>query len=345
MTRRIKKIEIEKLDFKLDYFKDQTILLLGTSGTGKSKIILDIMNLIKDDVPTCYVFSPTNSVNQTFTDIIPNACISEDVNLEQIKSIIELQEKRIKIHDTCNDKQNLTEIAFKLNTSIVQIIQAINLKYAQSKKKIERADLNPVEKIEKLDEQYNKTIIKYLKKHIKEHYSTSNKNLTEAEHNIVNLLDINVNILLIFDDCAATAKDWGKSEIIKKIFYQGRHYKITTIISLQGDKELIPVIRQNAFTVFFTTLQCATGFFNSTSNSFSKEQKKEVELKGKEIFKKVQGKDTYQKMCYIRLKELICYHKAELRSKFIYNQDLFDKFQNNNKNSSIKLTNDFIKQL
>jgi ABC-type dipeptide/oligopeptide/nickel transport system ATPase component len=344
MSRRVTKIAIEKLNFKIDYFKDQTILLLGTSGTGKSKIILDIMNLIKDDVPTCYVFSPTNSVNHTYTDIIPNACISEDVNLEQIKCIFELQEKRIEIYKMCNDKQTLTEIAYKLNSSIVQIIQTINLKYAQSKKKIEKSNDNVVENIEELDNQYNKTIIKYLKKHIKENYNANNSILNETENNIVNLLDINVNILLIFDDCAATAKDWGKSEIIKKIFYQGRHYKITTIISLQGDKELIPVIRQNAFTVFFTTLQCATGFFGSTSNNFSKEQKKDAELKGKEIFKKIQSKDSFRKMCYIRLEEMIYYHKAELRSKFIYNQQLFDKFQDN-KNQSIQLTNAFIKQL
>jgi ABC-type dipeptide/oligopeptide/nickel transport system ATPase component len=119
MSKKItSKVNIEKLEFNINMFKDKTILLLGTSGTGKSKIILDIMHTIKDEVPVSYIFCPTNSVNDTFTGIVPDCFISEDVDVDKLENIIKMQEIRMKIYKKCNDKQILTDIAFKLNDSI-----------------------------------------------------------------------------------------------------------------------------------------------------------------------------------------------------------------------------------
>lgn len=52
------KTSIDKLDFKIDLFLNKSTLLIGGAGTGKTKIILDIMNLIKNEISTCYVLSP-----------------------------------------------------------------------------------------------------------------------------------------------------------------------------------------------------------------------------------------------------------------------------------------------
>ncbi len=348
MSRRIsvkKQIQIEKLEFDKKNFLDRSTILLGTSGTGKSKIIMDILHLIKDDVPMCYIFCPTNDVTDAFTGVVPNSCISLTLDVIYLQQIIKMQEERMKIYKLCNDKETLSEIAYKLDDSVITKIHIINDKYIKCKKKLE--EIGDIEKMDKLDELYDKQLIKHLKTHIKLNYNDSTKKLlTEHENNIVKLLDINIKVVIVLDDCASKAKDWGKSEVIKEIFFQGRHYQITTIISLQGDKEITPVIRQNAFVVFFTTMQCMKGFFNSSANSFSKDQQKEAEEKGKEIFKKEKGKDTFKKACYIRLNDLICYHKATLRSKFVFNKTLFDNFENDIKNTNnIKLTDEFMKKL
>ena len=350
MSRRIiekKKIAIEKLDFSVNNFLNKTTLLLGMSETGKSKIIIDILHILKEEVPVCYIFCPTNNLTRSFTGIVPESCISTVLEIKHLQGIMKMQEERIKIHKLCNDKETLSNIAYKLDESILSKIYVINQNYAKCRKKLEAA--NKIEKISELDNTYDTRIVSCLKSHIKQYYNeNTQKLLSEHEDNIVKFLDINIKVIIVLDDCAANAKEWGKSEIIKEIFFQGRHYQITTIISLQGDKELTPVIRQNAFIVFFTTMQCLKGFFTSNSNNFSKEQQKEAEKIGREIFKKEDNKDTFRKACYIRLKDKLCYHKATIHNKFVFNKVLFDIFEesgNNSSSNSIKLTNDFIKKL
>lgn len=347
MSRKTKKsdakannVKIEPLDFIKDDFINRTTLLLGASETGKTKIILDILHLIKDDVPICYAFSPTNEVNDTFTKIIPKSFIDNDVDVEKLESIIKRQEIRLKIYKRCNNKNILTDIALKLNPSINDKINVINMTYAES---IKRLNGNH-EKIESLSKKYDDVIIQTLKKHIKDNLYAKNK-LSEEERNIIDFLDINIKICLILDDCAATARVWGKSETIKKIFYQGRHYGITTIISLQNDKEVVPAIRQNAFHVFFTTQPSFNGYFTSKENGFSKEQKANADAAGNEIFKKVNGKDTFKKPYYNRLKDKMYYHKATLHPKFIYNSELFEMFNDKEEDTKLNLTNNFIKTL
>lgn len=343
--RRVQKKEIEKLDFKVDYFKNRTILLLGASNSGKSRIIIDIMHLLKEEVPICYIFSPTNKVNGTFSGIIPESLIADDVNLECIENIFANQEERIKIYKLCNDKNILIDIAYKLEPSITSMIELINNKYIQNRVYLQKN--KDVGKIEKLDDAYNSQIVQVLKNHIKKHHISANFNkLNEQENNIARLLDINVNVLLVFDDVGSNSKTWGKSEVIKKIFFESRHYNITTMIAMQSDKELIPAIRKNAFIVFFTNPQCLQGFYESTSNNFTKEQKKEASLICKEIFKKVDNKDTYKKACYIRLDDKLTHYKARLHDKFVYNSELFEKFPSETSSDVLSsLTNDFIQKL
>jgi hypothetical protein len=50
---------------------------------------------------------------------------------------------------------------------------------------------------------------------------------------------------LLFDDCLSDAKGWGKDEHIKEIFFNGRHYKILFILTMQSPMQIGPALRTN----------------------------------------------------------------------------------------------------
>ena len=58
------------------------------------------------------------------------------------------------------------------------------------------------------------------------------------------------NVFLILDDMMDSADIWKKDEMIKKVFYNGRHYNIMCIINSQYINILPPGIRQNFDYVF-----------------------------------------------------------------------------------------------
>jgi hypothetical protein len=82
---------------------------------------------------------------------------------------------------------------------------------------------------------------------------------------------------LIADDCAGSVSEWGKSDHLSELFFNGRHYHITTIIALQDEQLLPPKIRSNAFNCIFTTKKCATAYFSRKTNNFSKYDLKQYE--------------------------------------------------------------------
>jgi hypothetical protein len=67
---------------------------------------------------------------------------------------------------------------------------------------------------------------------------------SSEHHRLAKSLRINPNLMLILDDMAAFFdSSVQKADVIRKVAFQGRHAHITTIISLQSDKTLIPALR------------------------------------------------------------------------------------------------------
>lgn len=50
---------------------------------------------------------------------------------------------------------------------------------------------------------------------------------------------------LLFDDCLSDAKNWSKDERIKEIFFNGRHYKLLFILTMQSPMGIPPDLRTN----------------------------------------------------------------------------------------------------
>ena len=125
--------------------------------------------------------------------------------------------------------------------------------------------------------------------------------------------------MLILDDCASTFKKYyKKSNVIKKIFYEGRHRYFTTVITTQDDKEIDSELRKNSMISIFTSPQASIANFERTSNNYPKHEKEKSRVCITTIFNQEKNQPRhYRKLVYMRDDpEPFRYTEAELYDDF-----------------------------
>ena len=199
-----------------------------------------------------------------------------------------------------------------IKQQIIQSYSNIKAKYQQNN------DLNIVEKkikLKELDDVHKKSLTEFYKKVINR-YRTSiitdinlQKKFDDIEFKIIKCININPNFLLILDDCAYNANIWSRYSEIKEIFMNGRHHKITFMISFQDDKLLDSGLRKNAFINIFTTEIVCNAFFQRSANNFTKQEKNKMMKYAQCIFHDAKLKDkNYKKFVYIKDKNPNVYY-------------------------------------
>lgn len=302
------------------YFLNKSIILYGSSGSGKSMIMRDILYILKDHIPNILVIAPTNHLNNSFDDIIPPQLIFPDVTEELIQNIFKRQKTVVKLYNMVNDYQRLENIYNKLaQPSDNSIKYKIINSYSTIKHKYqENRDLNHVEKkikLKELDDLHKKSLTEFYKRVINRYRQMiiTNSNIhnkfDDIEFKIIKCININPNFLLILDDCAYNANIWGKYNEIKEIFMNGRHHKITFMISFQDDKLLDSGLRKNAFINIFTTEIVCNAFFQRSANNFTKQEKNKMTKLALSIFNDPKYKEkNYKKLVYIKDKNPNVYY-------------------------------------
>ena len=294
------------------YFLNKSIILYGSSGSGKSMIMRDILYILKEHIPNILVIAPTNHLNNSYDDIIPNQLIFPDVTEELIQNIFKRQKAVVKLHNMVNDISRLETIYNKIAQQSDNFIKGkLISSYHQIKNKYElNDDLHIVEKkikLKELEDLHKKSVIEFYKKIINRYRTQiiNNKsiqsNFDETDFNIIKCVNINPNFLLILDDCGFNANVWSKYSEIKEIFMNGRHHKITFMISFQDDKLLDSGLRKNAFINIFTTEIVCNAFFQRSANNFTKQEKNKLAKLANCVFNDPKLKDkNYKKLVYIK---------------------------------------------
>ncbi len=328
------------------YFLNKSIILYGSSGSGKSMIMRDILYILKDHIPNILVIAPTNHLNNSFDDIIPPQLIFPDVTEELIQNIFKRQKTVVKLYNMVNDFNRLENIYNKIaNTNDMQIKNKIVQSYYKIKSKFQsNNNLNIVEKkikLKELDDLHKKSLTEFYKKVINRYRQiiitnqhVQNK-FDDMEFKIIKCININPNFLLILDDCAYNANVWSKYIEIKEIFMNGRHHKITFMISFQDDKLLDSGLRKNAFINIFTTEIVCNAFFQRSANNFTKQEKNKMAKLANCIFNDSKLKEkNYKKLVYIKDKSPSVYYVlADYIDNFQFGSDylrsLCDKVKKN----------------
>jgi len=294
-------LQLKPLSKNPEYYFESTTLIFGRRNSGKTTIINEILYLCKNLIPLCFVISTTNSSNNNFTNIIPDKCIFSELNEKWLIEIWNRQKDVSEIYNIVNDVNNLYSL-FKLiaNNQEIEFFNKHNKLFIKFHKKINSLK-NDNNKHKYLDE-INKTkrifTIKFLKNVIKKNIAKIDyKKLLPIQKITIKFIDFNPGILIVFDDCASLFKKWAKkNDIIKRIFYEGRHYHITIIVSSQDDKEIESEYRKNTIVTIFTTEEAAIANFERKSNSFSKSKINMAQEVIKELF---QSKISHAKLVYL----------------------------------------------
>ena len=290
------------------YFLNRTSIIYGRTNSGKSTIIEEIMYLCKDYIPTVFVVAPTNSSNNAYTDKIPHQFILKNLDVDWLDSFLKRQKNSAGAFITANkleilkmlfnrisdDKSNDLEISINEKAGkCINIIEESDIDFCgkkTQKTQINNERDNVLRKLYKTNIRYNKVKLE------------NDNTLSRDEKAALAFLDFNPNIMLILDDCASTFKKlYKKSTAIKEIFYEGRHYFITTIISAQDDKEIDSELRKNTTVSFFTTSQAATSNFERTSNGYAKHEKQIAKYCIEAVFRQDDNDIRhYRKLVYLQ---------------------------------------------
>lgn len=307
--------EIPMLNNHYSTFLDKTTILYGSSGSGKSVLIKHIMYILKNYIPNVIIISPTNTMNNTFTGIVPNVLIYKKVDIQLLLMIKQRQEESVHIDNLINNKEKLESVFKKCalskdNEICQELIKLKNKKIMQCEYNTALSDIKKNDYKSNINKKHQENLIKFYKLTIKKRFQNkdikSMNNLSIDEKKIIKFIDFNPNFLLVLDDCAADAKEWGKDPEIENLFFNGRHFRMTTIISLQDEQILNPRIRSNAFNSIFTTPKCAKAYFNRATNNFSSKDRKlydkyiEMVFHKSEITKDGDEIKNFKKLVYIR---------------------------------------------
>jgi hypothetical protein len=290
------------------HYLNRTTILYGRTNSGKSTVIEEIMYLCKDHIPTIFVVAPTNSSNNAYTGKVPDQFIRKELDVDWLDKLLTRQKNAAGAYINANRIEILKSLFNKVSDENSQSLeQSIINKAHSSLAYISDSVMDfPQKKKQKnqILEHKNNMLRRLYKTTIRFHKVTleNNQKLHKTEKAALSFLDFNPNIMLILDDCASKFKKlYKKSTAIKEIFYEGRHYFITTLISAQDDKEIDSELRKNTTVSVFTTAQSATSNFERSSNGYPKHEKNKAKTCIESVFKQQENDVThFQKLVYIQ---------------------------------------------
>lgn len=303
---------VKPLSKLLEHYLDKTTLLYGVTGTGKSTILGELMAILNQAIPNIVAVAPTDVANEFYTSKLPSGSIKiitdpkkamhilRKIILRQ-KDITQLcaQGKNLKVTKSVFDIPGVASAVDLLKEEKIIEIAAATLAIAEGGSAEERA-----EKIQMIQTKRDASLLALYRQVIRDKRTFLRSrfaDMTNPQIAAVDYLDVNPRLLLIFDDCAQHFKTWKKDPILSELFFMGRQWFISCIVTTQDDKVIESELRKNSMVSIFTSEQAATANFTRASNHYSKD----VQAKAREYIRAVfaplpGGKKNFRKLVYVR---------------------------------------------
>lgn len=276
-----------------DAFLDRTVVLYGPTMTGKSFLINAILAELSKKVRQAAVFCTTDPQTGAYSasGILPAQLVHSSLTQEMLEAICERQEALMGATTKANRAENIDSLFCKLPFGRWHsIIDGINLMLtkknagcdddtAKANTTIAQENLHKAKKAAIFE---NKTLLTSLQ-------------LSSDEQYTLQWLFVNPRIVLVFDDCTPELNTLKKTEVIKKIFFQGRWAGITALIAAHTDKALDPEIKKGVFVSIFTHHLSVNEFFQRDSNNIDVTTKKKA-VSATSVFEE----EKHQKLVYFR---------------------------------------------
>lgn len=312
-TLKTKFCDVKWLPKSHEIYLDKSTLIFGGSGTGKTKIIEEILFLLRDHIPNYIAITDVNS-RKFYTSKLPERCVQNDLTKEKISAIWNRQAYLTEVCNIANDINNIRSLYEKIATRSTEARLKIfaDLKLT-AKDRIEKSAANYAvkrEHIARIEDMYVKETKDYYKLAIKENADRLKSiPLTDTDKITLEFLNVNPKLCIILDDVTDKFEKWigyfKRTEVnpFDSIFFQGRHNNITIVFAAHDDKVIPTELRKSARNTVFTSSQALITAINRKGNAYSKNEQKLAEQIAPEIFgddSKPGGEKRYQKLCYIK---------------------------------------------
>lgn len=322
-------------EFRLtvDHILDRTTVLFGETGKGKSTIIVDMLYALKPYVNQIVVISPTDKVSKTYgpSGLVPTPFIHYSLNVDFIRELWTRQEALAEVFDKAGNNIELLEVLLDLcpkKETIKSKIAEIRESFDKCVKGIRQSSNNSDAvislEVDLLKQKVDRTIKAVYRKFIGENRKyLEAKDLTDAEKYALKFLDLNPRMVIIFDDCTDQLAKLKKSDVIERMFYQGRHAKLTILMAAHTDSAFAPAIKKNVNMSVFCAQECANAYFVRPSASFSKETQQKSKRAVNEAFTLT---SKYQKLVLIRDNGEFYKYTAKLHDPFSFCEGILKDF-------------------
>lgn len=376
------KIQIPATEMKPSMFLDKSINIVGPSGSGKTTIVKQIMYVLKDFIEQPLVVNMTELANKSYTGIVDPLFVhhrpwlpeNNKINIGSrgggrgddekkgayrfLDTLWKRQEMLVEVYRRANRLEALDQLYCRLHREDRKegdiYISCIKRKRTRTIDDI-RNDIKMTagereEKIRETNMKFEEILIATYKKFIipnKQYIYEERDRFSEDEKYAFQYIELNPRLLVILDDCAAELKSFFNKDVFRKMFYQGRHAKITFIICCQDDTDLTPNLKKNIHLTIYTDPQVSTASFERKSGGITKNMQKDLtEQIIPAIFKGNTFEDDKTKLVYWRSdpkKMLFYYWKSSFPPPFKFGShalsDLCDSIRI--KDSSLDKDNPF----
>jgi ABC-type dipeptide/oligopeptide/nickel transport system ATPase component len=290
---------VPALELETKHVLDKTIGVFGASNSGKTVIIKTCMEKIAKHVDIVIAVVPTATQNKAYDGMIQPVVIHPRLYLPDptgkkkadtpkkggerfLTAVWNLMEMKMAVWRRANAQATLQRLYMRLPVQerkegvkplLILDERRKALLEELKRKHTEQSDEYKQKKIE-INERFMDLWLCVVKKAITPRIKwLLTLSLTEDEKYAIEYIHFNPRLLFILDDAAAELKPLFNTEIFRKFFYQGRHLRITTLISCQDDTDMPTNLRKNMALSFYSTEVVADANFSRPSNKYPQEQK------------------------------------------------------------------------
>lgn len=272
------------LELTAELILDRSVVLCGASGSGKTVFIKDIMAKLRGHIDECLIVSPSEKSNPQYAGYVPKALIHEhpykvdpskrkesvkDKTERFIETIIARQVARTTAYRHANDVNTLAQLFGRLPRPIrehgLRRIQVLNERRHQM-----LARFSDKARREEVNEKFRTMLSLLYKRYLVpslELLWDMRDDMSNAERDALQNIQLNPRFLLVFDDCAAELKSLFRMPSFRSLFYQGRHYGLTVVFSIQDDTDLDANLRKNTYLTVYTQKSACCAAFTRTGPS------------------------------------------------------------------------------
>lgn len=322
-----------------------TFALYGPTKSGKTIYTKHIMSLINSPVINqAIVVSPTEPSNREYKDCIPGPAIwhrirapegallgkkspeSPEGKMMFLRSIIQRQTMATGIYRDHNQIAKIKPIASKLpagaQKELNDALRSLNELTKASITEVQNRNITRHRQVEILaaySAQFDEMRCKIYKMYLNRNISALwfNPDISKEERETLYFMNINPNLLTVWDDCAAGLKPLFRKEEFREFFYQPRHMSLTNIFTFQDNTDLDKNLRKQPFYSILCNSEVARGFFENSP--FSREERNLAMAMIPIIFA-----TPFQKMVYVRDDPKKFYRiRIDKTPKFRFGSDLY----------------------